>query len=285
MSYKSILVLASGFETDLAIEAGAWLAAEHEAVTRVLPVYPDLAAEMAATSIAFGGIAVPAAFDAAEEFSRIRQQQIEASCESAARAADIALGDGSGCPRLIVAPYARSIWKAIERACALADLVLVCGRSLVAESARGRELIEEVLMRQRQPLLIVRGSPESLASAAAIAWNGSSEAGRAVRAALPLFGGATGLDVITHSDGGARDAPPVSPLSEYLQLHDVGSPNHLTLIGEDPAEAIVSECRQRAVGVLVAGAYGHSRMREFVLGGVTRSLLQVEDGPSLLLAH
>ena len=285
MSYKSMLVLASGFETDLAIDAGAWLAAEHEAVTRVLPVYPDLAAELAATGVAFGGVAPPAAFDAAEEFSRARQQQIEQSCQSAVQAADIATGEGSGGPRLILAPYARPIWRAIERASALADLVLVCGRSLTSEPVRGRELVEEILMRQRLPLLIVRGPPESLASAAAIAWNGSIEAGRAVRSALPLFGGAPSLDVMTHSDGGARDASPVLALSEYLQLHDVGSPNHLTLSGEDPAEAIIGECRRRGVGVLVAGAYGHSRMREFVLGGVTRSLLQVEDGPSLLLAH
>jgi nucleotide-binding universal stress UspA family protein len=284
MSYKSILVLASGFETDLAIQAGAWLAAEHEAVARVLPVYPDLAAEMAATGIAFGGIAVPAAFDAAEEFSRARQQQIEASCESAARGADIVLGEGSGGPRLVLAPYVRSIWKVIERATALADLVLICGRSLISEPVRGRELVEDILMRQRQPLLIVRSSPENLASAAAVAWNGSSEAGRAVRAALPLFGGATGLDVMIHSKDGGQVAA-VNGLSEYLQLHDVGAPNHVILGGDDPAEAIVSECRKRGVGVLVAGAYGHSRMREFVLGGVTRSLLQVEDGPSLLLAH
>jgi nucleotide-binding universal stress UspA family protein len=284
MSYKSILVLASGFETDLAIDAGAWLAAEHEAVTRVLPVYPDLAAELAATGVAFGGVAPPAAFDAAEEFSRTRQQQIEQSCQSAVQAADIATGEGSGGPRLILAPYARPIWRAIERASALADLVLVCGRSLTSEPVRGRELVEEILMRQRLPLLIVRGPPESLASAAAIAWNGSSEAGRAVRAALPLFGGATGLDVMIHSKDGGQVAA-VNGLSEYLQLHDVGAPNHVILGGDDPAEAIVSECRKRGVGVLVAGAYGHSRVREFVLGGVTRSLLQVEDGPSLLLAH
>lgn len=285
MSYKSILVLASGFETDLAIDAGAWLAAEHEAVTRVLPVYPDLAAEMAATGVAFGGVTVPAAFDAAEEFSQARQQQIEQSCQSAVQAADIALGEGSGGPRLILNPYSRPIWKAIEQASALADLVLICGRSLSSEPVRGRELVEEILMRQRQPLLIVRGAPESFASGAAIAWNGSIEAGRAVRSALPLFGCASGLDVMTHSDGGARHAEPVSVLSEYLQLHDLGSPGHLSLSGEDPAEAIVSECRKRGVGVLVAGAYGHSRMREFVLGGVTRSLLKIEDGPSLLLAH
>lgn len=284
MSYKSILVLANGFETDLAIQAGAWLAAEHEAVARVLPVYPDLAAEMAATGIAFGGIAVPAAFDAAEEFSRIRQQQIEASCESAARAADLVLGEGSGGPRLILAPYVRSIWKAIERASALTDLVLICGRSLISDPARGQALVEEILMRQRQPLLIVRGSPESLASAAAIAWNGSIEAGRAVRSALPLFGGAAGLDVMIHSEDAGQVAA-ANGLSEYLQLHDVGAPNPLVLGGEDPAEAIIGECRKRGVGVLVAGAYGHSRMREFVLGGVTRSLLQAEDGPSLLLAH
>lgn len=283
MSYKSILVLAFGRGDAPAIEVGAWLAAEHGAITHVLPVYPDLAAELAATATAFGGM--PAAtFDAAEEFAAFAQASIEKDCSSSASAADIVLGDGDRAPRMILEPYDRSVWNGIEKACVLTDLVVVSGELLKFESERAMGLIEEVLMRQRLPLLIVRGSPERLTGRAVIAWNARIEAGRAVKAALPLLGGSSATTIITHRSDDVRPPPP-DALTDYLDLHEVGSSDSAVVWGEDAGQAILAACLQREAGLLVAGAYGHSRLREFVLGGVTRALLWATDGPSLLMAH
>ena len=52
---------------------------------------------------------------------------------------------------------------------------------------------------------------------------------------------------------------------------------------DDVGEAILDS--SKGADLIVAGAYGHSRLREFVFGGVTRSLFQAVDGPSLLAAH
>ncbi|WP_296816618.1 universal stress protein [Brevundimonas sp.] len=285
MSYKSILVLALGRHDEPAIHAGAWLAAEHDAVAHVLPVYPDLAADFAATATAFGGAAPPGAFDAAAEIAEENQSRIDAACFAAAAGADIVLGAGEESPRLISHPYERRVWASLERACVLADLAVVSGEILGKEHERTVQFVEEVLMRQRLPLLIARGSPDQLSGRAVIAWNGRIEAARAVRAALPLLGGCSDIDIVGHGDNGDPARPSMDQLSDFLKLHGVGSADILALAGDDPATAILTACQTKQAGLLVAGAYGHSRLREFVLGGVTRALLEAEDGPSLLLAH
>lgn len=285
MSYKSILVLAFGKADGPAIEAGAWLAMEHGAVTRVLPVYPDVAAELAATAAAFGGGVPPGAFQAASEIGEACQARIESACFSASAATDVEQGPGEGAPRLILLPYDRAVWSAIERACVLADLVVFSGQLLDLERERSFQLIEEVLMRQRRPLLVVRGKPEDLAGPAVVAWNGRGEAGRAVAAALPLLGGASAILAVHHPDAAADGGASIAALSDYLKLHDVGACETRQLSGPDADQAILAACHETGAGLLVAGAYGHSRIREFVLGGVTRSLLGAGDGPSLLLSH
>lgn len=285
MSYKSILVLASGVDPHPAIEVAAWLAAEHDAVTHVLPVYPDLAAELAASSMVYGVGAPPQTFDAVAELSEVWQTAIETACAKAAIDADLVLAKGPDGPRLILEPHHRLVWTAIERACVLADLVVMSGMGPGLDQSRQFELMEEVLMRQRRPLLIVKGTPEQLTGPAAIAWNGKIEAARAVQGAAPMLGGASDLFALYHLE--ANDAAKASTLDliNYLKLHDLGSAAVETLTGEDIGDAILTTAQSRGAGLLVAGAYGHSRLREYVFGGVTRTLLEAVDGPSLLLAH
>ena len=285
MSYKSILVLAFGRGDGPAIQAGAWLAAEHGAVAHVLPVNPDIASELAASAAAFGGGVPAAAFDAAEQINREAQTRIEKACTAAAKQADLVLAPGLEGPRMVLHEHDRLVWSAIERACVLADLVVMSGDLLKLEHDRAVQLAEEVLMRQRQPLLVVRGSPERIIGRALIAWNGRIEAARAVRAALPLCGGSWDVDISSHGDEETAARPGMEALAAYLKLHDVGAADCSRLEGEDAGQAILDACAARDAGLLVAGAYGHSRLREFVLGGVTRTLLQATDGPSLLLAH
>jgi nucleotide-binding universal stress UspA family protein len=53
----------------------------------------------------------------------------------------------------------------------------------------------------------------------------------------------------------------------------------------EPGPALVAACRRLEARMLVAGAFGHPRFQEFIFGGTTRHLMQVDDGPSLFLTH
>jgi nucleotide-binding universal stress UspA family protein len=115
-----------------------------------------------------------------------------------------------------------------------------------------------------------------------IAWNGSPEAAAAARAALPLLKRSQVLllEVEEEQQGYPRDL-----VARYLSRHGV----HVEIVQRPPIEgrvglAIVEAAVEAGAGLIVMGAYGHSRLREFLLGGVTRALIHNSSVP-LLLAH
>ncbi len=111
----------------------------------------------------------------------------------------------------------------------------------------------------------------------AIAWNGSSEAIRATHSALPLLKRARRV-VILH---GAQQPPasmsawkPLFELSDYLSRHGIVSESRILGGIEDvTGTVLLSAAHEAKAQMLVMGAYGHTRFSEWVLGGVTRSVL------------
>ncbi len=107
-----------------------------------------------------------------------------------------------------------------------------------------------------------------------LAWNASREAARAVRAALPLLQAAQQVVVISSEH-----------IADYLEAHGVASVS--SGIGDpdsSPAQAIIAQAADMHADLIVMGAYGHMRLREIILGGVTRELLKKAPLP-LLMAH
>jgi nucleotide-binding universal stress UspA family protein len=148
-------------------------------------------------------------------------------------------------------------------------------------------VFSQSLLTDRTPVLVARHDPDSLSGPAAIAWDGSPQAGRAVKAALPLLAMASEilvLQCVTGLDRGAAD-PDVDPLNAYLKLHGVGQGTPVLVEGEDEGAALIAAAESRTAGLLVAGAWGHSRLRQAVFGGATRSFLRQKQGPNLLLCH
>ncbi len=108
----------------------------------------------------------------------------------------------------------------------------------------------------------------------AIAWNGSNEASHAVSAAMPLLKTAEKITIFTYSS--KKTTPYIADdLQIWLKLHGIETQKvvieklEVTSVGA----SLLSEIEERAIDLMVTGAYGHSRMREFVLGGVTTYLL------------
>lgn len=287
MSLKLILAVAGGGDDDHETLAfAASLAAQHNSVVEILPAYPDTSIDMITLGLTLGASLSAQAIAELTAAEHELHTRIETAARRAADEADVAFGGSEGAPRMVVLERGLRPALALSRALVLADLVVI-GQAYLKDAGRDGELLAQALLQHRAPVLVARGAADGLAGPAAIAWDGSPQAGRAVQRSLPLLAMASGLYVIqciSGLDPTAAD-PDISRLNAYLKLHGVGGGERLTVEGEAEGGALLAAARARNVTMLVAGAYGHSRMREAMFGGATRAFLGDVDGPSLLLSH
>jgi len=158
------------------------------------------------------------------------------------------------------------------------------------QHARARQaLLEDVLFRSGRPVLLL---PERRRAkrfdTILIGWNARQEAVRAIAGAMPLLQAAAKVAIATvdatPSAGGHADRPG-HELAAYLGRHGVTAAVHnLDGMGRTHALALQDDAIAMDADLIVLGAYGHSRAREFVFGGVTRELIANSQTP-LLLAH
>ena len=148
-------------------------------------------------------------------------------------------------------------------------------------------LIEAAMFESGVPVMLVPyiGSPTFSTDHVMIAWDGSRTAMRAVHAALPVLALAKKVSVVIVDKGQPRAGEPGADLATYLSRHGlevtietIAKPQ--TRVGD----ALLNYVSDNAVDLVVMGGYGHSRMREFVLGGVTRTMLTAMTVP-VLMAH
>jgi len=158
-------------------------------------------------------------------------------------------------------------------------VVMTLPDSAVFERA---DLFETVLFGAGRPILAVPvGVPlPTIGAAAVIAWNGRSEAGRAVSAALPLLRRAASVTVLHAGDA---ETPLLKPVLAFLARHDVVAEGRALPAQGDVAASLLDEAARLGAGLFVLGAYGHSRARELVFGGVTRHVLRHAKIPVLLV--
>lgn len=287
MSYKVIVALAFGGPGDaMAIDFAAALAVPNKARVVVFPFLPDPAVDLVSYGMLLGTTLpseTTSAILATQEASRVA---LEAECRRIGNAADLIFGDDEGLPRMTLARPTGRPEIALSRCLALADLVVVSQESLTF-SLLAREAFAQALLEQRVPVLIARGDASALEGRVMIAWDGSSEAGRAVRQSLPMLAMSTEAIAVQCAQGLDREAadPSFHPLLGYLRAHGVGDARTEIVQTGLEGPALVDAARRLKATVLIAGAYGHSRLREAVFGGATRALLDDISGPSLLMAH
>ena len=168
---------------------------------------------------------------------------------------------------------------------ALADLI-VLGRSQNSQSSAYRPLsiFGQMLTASHTPLLVCSKDQKRFdpLGPAVVAWNSSFEAANALRAALPLLKQASAVHIVSVDEQKELDFPPLGA-SEYLSRHDV----HAELISASRgtltvADKLVGSAQELGANYLVMGAYGHNRAREYVFGGVTRTLLKECSVPLIM---
>jgi nucleotide-binding universal stress UspA family protein len=171
------------------------------------------------------------------------------------------------------------VWAGLSAESRLSDVVVFTndpprGRGPLAES------FQQIVVDEQRPVFIAREGA-STGGVAAVAWDGGKEASRAARLALPLLEKASRVVILAGVK--ARKFDPAR-LQGYYAARGVAAEVQLL---EEPGEVgpcLLKACQRMSANILVAGAFGHPRLQEFIFGGTTRTLLGA-DHPSLFLSH
>ena len=164
---------------------------------------------------------------------------------------------------------------------------------IVGQPERGKagpdEIVDEgVLFESGRPVIFVpfiqRGGLKL--DRVMVCWDGSRAATRAIADSLPLLRKAKQVEVVMVANGRAKsDEIPGADLGQHLARHGLKvDVKRITSPDIDVASTILSYAADTSADFLIMGGYGHSRLREFVLGGVTRGLLESMTVP-VLMSH
>jgi nucleotide-binding universal stress UspA family protein len=146
-------------------------------------------------------------------------------------------------------------------------------------------IIEGALFETGRPVLIVpyiqRAGFEF--GRVMVCWDGSRSAARAVGDAMPFLTRAKAVEVVIAGGGVKSDEIPGADIANHLARHGAAVElKQIVAPDIDTASALLSHAADVSADLIVMGGYGHSRLREFVLGGVTRSILAMMTVPTLM---
>jgi nucleotide-binding universal stress UspA family protein len=164
------------------------------------------------------------------------------------------------------------------------DLMILGQASADVTDAAGvaNDFVQTVVMDSGRPALVVPyiGAPAEIGKRVMVAWKGTREAARALTAAIPFMKHASEVHVVTFGQ------EPTAGVLAYLASHGIHAQ-----ASTEPAEPerevgdlLLSQATDLEADLLVMGCFGHSRAREWILGGATHTLLQSMTIP-VLLAH
>lgn len=146
------------------------------------------------------------------------------------------------------------------------------------------EMLEDVLFNSGRGVFFTPPSikPDGKIDHVVVAWSNTRETARAISGALPIMVDAKNVTIamvtessISHVD----DDMPGADIARHLVRHGINVEISHIKGWKNPAEALLNEVEKRGAKLLVMGGYGHSRFREWVLGGVTRDVLRSAEVP------
>ena len=207
----------------------------------------------------FGGAVISAT---AISQAREDDEKLAKSLESQLGSQDIQLADNT-----------RAL--ALSGASRLADIVVM---------SMADPTLEDVALAVHCPVLAVPGDKplNTFDGTVLVAWDGGPEAANALRASLPLLKSAGQIHVVTVREK-QTDFPATEALS-YLSRHGIHADLHDVTPTGSVSDAISATAREVGANLIVMGVFGRSRLRELLLGGVSRDLLDRSEIP-LLLSH
>lgn len=201
----------------------------------------------------------------------------------AAAAADVPamVRAGDSSPSASVAQYART-----------SDLIIVSQFNPDdVEAAHETEFVEQMLLTAGRPVLVLPSSGHFpvVGERVLLCWDGSREAARALSDATPALRLSSHLVALTMDEGGASakgEAVPFEDLATYCVAHGMPTPDHVRrdIKGVGVGSTILNAAADHSADLIVMGAYGHSKFREWAMGGATASILKSMTVP-ILFSH
>lgn len=285
MSIRKIVVPVDGTDaTQLSLDTAFRLGRDVEAHVEVLHAQPDPRLAVPLVGEGMSGAMIEELIELTEKETAARAVKAREMYERAREASGIPV---SGTPSTAGPTTA---WMSVVGAedeivvqrGRLADLLVVARPTSQMEAPSAVTFNAAVFESGRPVLVAPMEPPASLGRKMAISWNGSAQAARAVSAALPLMTRAEAV-LILNVDTDDSVAGRAEGLMEFLAWHGI-SAEHREVSKDDSSvgAAIIKACAD--ADLLVMGAYTHSRLRQLILGGVTRHVLEHATLP-LLMAH
>lgn len=286
MPIKKILVPVQGAETDKQVLATAFsVAIEFGAQVQALFVRPDPSEALPYLGDGVSGQVIEELLQAAKEGADGASNAARAYLSAAAEAAGVPVSDSTS-----PLPSARFTDLTGRRDLVVAEESRLTDIVLFSEAAHGDEMsggdaLEAAMMSAGRPVLIApTNQPASIGKSIMIGWDGSAEASHAVANAMPFISRAASVTVLSVGTS-EDDSTDVTSLTDYLALH--GANAGVRIVSSDGravGEVLLDEAEKAGADLLVMGGYGHSRLRELLIGGATRHVRSHATVP-VLMSH
>lgn len=283
MWFKSVLVVVTNpSQARAAISAGARIAMANDGHLDVLALGVDRT-QLGYSYIGAGAVLTELSLSRAEDDAKKADAEVRAVLseqDPALRwAVDTAVAEMGG------------VASVVGNAASFVDLVVQTRPYGAEQGYEAEAVVESALFEGHAPVLIIPASADLSRVATPrrilLAWNQSEEALTAAKRALPMLQAADYVDVtvVDPPARGPERSDPGGRLCQFLVRHGVKA--EVTVLARNRprvSEVLAQHAMDRGVDMMVMGAYGHSRLREAVLGGATRAVLEGTTIP-VLMAH
>jgi nucleotide-binding universal stress UspA family protein len=270
MNWARVMVPLAGGEADAPVlAAGAVIAGLFEAELACIHSPADVADLMPWMGEGFMGGVQITAIESLKEAAQEGEKAVRA------QVAQLAYG------KKTVTTLHSPVWSALAMEGRLSDVVVFGD-----QAARGRgplaEAFQQIVADEQRPTIVARPGLTGTGTVA-VAWDGGKEASRAARTALPLLEKASKVVILCAPAATSRKFDPAA-LQAFFAGRGVASELKTMPEGGDAGPLLLAAAKAAGAEILVAGAYGHPRLQEFIFGGTTRTLM-TSEGPSLFLSH
>ena len=220
----------------------------------------------------FNAAMIESIVEAAEEQANAREKAARATYADWRKATGMSDDAAASRPSASFSEVTSQLPGAIARPARAADLT-VFARTKAEDGQERAGLIEVAMFDSGRPVLLAGATPSGeVGRRVVIGWNGSAEAASAVAMAMPLLAGADAVTVVVVDDGKSTDSP--DDLVRTLTLWGIAATGRKVQVSKDGVTATLeAEAAAANADMILLGAYSHSRLREFVMGGVTDDAL------------
>lgn len=178
-----------------------------------------------------------------------------------------------------------SIWQTVANEARCADLIITSARRGASSNAGQHADAGKLVINAGRPVLIVPDSPATCRfTRVVVTWAETRECRRAVADALPILKRAERVVVLNIAREPAGTEGPGKDVVAWLARHGISADQIVARASDDVAATLAVIAAEQDAELIVAGAYGHNRLREWAFGGVTHDLL-LRDRRCVLLSH